>query len=348
MAKTIKFNLKCDNKQIRTLEDLQENFSIEDVLSYYDNKLLQRWLAVRGYKTELDDVNSIKSTDVVEIAKSLIKIFKVENESKNLEKEIYILKYQTDKEKRIKEYENNGYKLDTIIHNYEDQYNELIKEILTNPNDIALIKSNIKAIARNYSWIFKLHHKGLFWILAKKSKLAIMIILMENELRHYFLPRKLYEKAHINNVNQVEKEAEELKKKVFSKWLGPQLNTLFGVQGNDNSNNKYNGEWDIDYDIDKLIIFKELKNMVQEQSFQIELRDNLKIKTGYTGDKWINIEPKGKKFLIIDIGIRSEVRPAGDDDNEQSYDNLNTNFCIVDGIDYKSGSGSCKLLYMEI
>ena len=50
MAKTIKFNLICDNQPIRTIEDLQNNFSIEDVLTYYNNRLLHRWLEVRVYK----------------------------------------------------------------------------------------------------------------------------------------------------------------------------------------------------------------------------------------------------------------------------------------------------------
>ena len=39
MAKTIKFNLICDGNPVRNLEDLQNNFSIEDVLNYYSNKL---------------------------------------------------------------------------------------------------------------------------------------------------------------------------------------------------------------------------------------------------------------------------------------------------------------------
>ncbi len=53
MAKTIKFNLICDNTPVRTIEDLQNNFSIEDVLNYYRNGLLCRWLKVRGYEEEL-------------------------------------------------------------------------------------------------------------------------------------------------------------------------------------------------------------------------------------------------------------------------------------------------------
>lgn len=59
MAKTIKFNLICDNTPVRTIEDLQNNFSIEDVLDYYRNGLLCRWLKVRGYEEELKKVEEI-------------------------------------------------------------------------------------------------------------------------------------------------------------------------------------------------------------------------------------------------------------------------------------------------
>ena len=60
MAKTIKFNLICDNTPVRTIEDLQNNFSIEDVLNYYRNGLLCRWLKVRGYEEELKKVEKEK------------------------------------------------------------------------------------------------------------------------------------------------------------------------------------------------------------------------------------------------------------------------------------------------
>ncbi len=46
MAKTIKFNLLLDNKPIRTIEELQENFCIDDVLELYENGILQRCLGL--------------------------------------------------------------------------------------------------------------------------------------------------------------------------------------------------------------------------------------------------------------------------------------------------------------
>ena len=82
MAKTIKFNLICDEKPVRTIEDLQSNFSIEDVLDYYNNKLLHRWLSVRGYNSELEAVSAIYCNDPIEIIKELIRIFVVYTDEK--------------------------------------------------------------------------------------------------------------------------------------------------------------------------------------------------------------------------------------------------------------------------
>lgn len=91
MAKTIKFNLICDNQPIRTIEDLQNNFSIEDVLAYYNNRLLHRWLDVRDYKEELEKVSAITADKPIEIVKELIKIFRVISDDKKIKESVYIL-----------------------------------------------------------------------------------------------------------------------------------------------------------------------------------------------------------------------------------------------------------------
>ena len=43
MAKTIKFNLIC-GYPARTIEDLQDHFSVEDLLDYYEKGLLAKRL----------------------------------------------------------------------------------------------------------------------------------------------------------------------------------------------------------------------------------------------------------------------------------------------------------------
>ena len=59
MAKTIKFNLILDNYPVRNIEGMQEHFSMEDMLKYFDNGLLLRWLDVRGYEKEYEKVSAI-------------------------------------------------------------------------------------------------------------------------------------------------------------------------------------------------------------------------------------------------------------------------------------------------
>ena len=70
MAKTIKFNLICDGNPIRRIEDLTDNFSIEDVLAYYENGLLKKWLKVRGYTEHLEKVEEILTENQLDIRKA--------------------------------------------------------------------------------------------------------------------------------------------------------------------------------------------------------------------------------------------------------------------------------------
>ncbi|MGN0223196.1 MAG: hypothetical protein ACI4AM_04120, partial [Muribaculaceae bacterium] len=63
MAKTLKFNLKIDKDiQVRTLEDLRNNFVLEDILEYYKSKKLHKWLRARGFEKELKEVDKITGT----------------------------------------------------------------------------------------------------------------------------------------------------------------------------------------------------------------------------------------------------------------------------------------------
>lgn len=102
MAKTIKFNLILDNYPVRNIEELQEHFSIEDMLKYFENGLLLRWLNVRGYDTQYDAVKNIdKSLNRKEIVMELVKIFEVvEMDDEDIEKAIGILTY-LDEEKEL-------------------------------------------------------------------------------------------------------------------------------------------------------------------------------------------------------------------------------------------------------
>ena len=188
MAKTIKFNLICDEKPVRTIEDLQNNFPIEDVLAYYNNQLLHRWLRVRGYDQELEAISAITSTEPMEIIKELIRIFDVVTDTEKVEERIYMLKYLDERKERCARYKKEEYDTKLIIKDYEAGYRQLVDGILDNPTDAAKIKANITEIVSNYEWILKLNHRNLFYVLIEKSVLAVMCLLMNEKSRKYYLP----------------------------------------------------------------------------------------------------------------------------------------------------------------
>ena len=214
MPKTIKFNLICDNKPVRTIEDLRNDFSVEDVMAYFDNKLLHRWLDVRGYEEELDKVNKITIEKPIEIIKELIKIFGVVTDEKKIEESIYMMEYLEERKELYSVYEKENYKVKSIIDDYKTGYRHLVNGILENPNDVAKIKANINEIVNNYAWILGLDYRCLYYSLREKSKVAIMCLLMVPLLRDYYLP-KCYELADGSGRTVYDTESNEDKFLIF-------------------------------------------------------------------------------------------------------------------------------------
>lgn len=306
MAKTIKFNLICDQKPVRTIEDLQQNFSIEDVLAYYHNGLLERWLRVRGYAEQLEKVTAIVETKDIDIIKKLIEIFEVAADEHLIEEDIYILNYQEERKELLDCYEQENFKKRSIIDDYAMGYQQLVDGILQNPNDISLIKANIREIVQNYAWVLELDHRKLFNILKDNDcVLAIMCLLMVEECRKYYLP--------------IEKEDED--GKLVS---------------------------DISYNSDKKIMYGNLCTIVRSGEKLGMLGENLYAFSGVTDGYWKDLEPKGKKYMIISMETGDYVRSAGNRDEEFSSKDVSEHFLIVDGIDYKSNFASHTLLYMEV
>lgn len=188
MAKTIKFNLICDGKPIRTIEDLQENFCIEDVLKYYHNGLLQRWLDVRSYKDEHAKVAAIASNKDMDVIKELLQIFAVEMDEKKIEEGIYMLEFRQEKEVLYEAYQKDGFKVKSIVDDYAAGYRQLVDGIFDNPQDAAKIKANIAEMVNSYQWVLDLDYRNLFWELRAYSPLAIMCLLMNEGTRRYYLP----------------------------------------------------------------------------------------------------------------------------------------------------------------
>lgn len=305
MAKTIKFNLICDGNPVRTIEDLQNNFSIEDILEYYESKLLHKWLDVRGYHAELEKINSIQTKNMLEIIKALIKIFGVDQDDKKIEESVYILEYLKEKEVLYYTYFNAEQNVQQIVDDYHVGYRQLVDEIINNPKDVAKIKAAISEIARQYGWIFQLSHRALFYILKDYSPLTLMCFLMNDYTREYFLPKEIVD---------------------------------------ENGNITY----DTAENSDKATMYQLLCKMIVSPDFNDDMEEFLLSFSGKTEDYWKDLEPKGKRYMIISMGQGDYVRAAGALGGDLSKTDVENKFVILDGIDYKSNSAARTLRYMEV
>lgn len=78
MAKKIRFPLEMDNGiQVRSIEELKENFSLERVIEYYHNGKLVVWLRDRYCNHEADRIEALDKKDA-EFNKKLCEIFGID------------------------------------------------------------------------------------------------------------------------------------------------------------------------------------------------------------------------------------------------------------------------------
>ena len=188
MAKTIKFNLILDEYPVRNLEGLREHFSIEDMLKYFKNGLLLRWLDVRGYKKEYEMVKML-DTDKGDkfLISELIKVFGVEIENAKIEEAITILKYLEEQKEKNAFYEKTGYEKKQIIEDYHRGYDALILHMEENKENMAVLKADAEQLEKEFIGLFELDWHRLYYRLYESAPKAIFAMLTKEGLRKYWI-----------------------------------------------------------------------------------------------------------------------------------------------------------------
>ena len=231
MAKTIKFNLMLDGKPVRTIEEFQENFCIDDILEFYQKGLLQKWLKVRGFDEYLKKVEAIpeKKSEIIE----LITIFEIEKSEKEIKEAVYSLTFWDERKNELEEWNKKDVKVKKIIADYNKGYDVLKAKILENKEDMPFMKNAAKEIFDKYYEIFKIDFRYFFNEFKENSPLIIYAILMNPDLRDLFL-KELEIKSNIANsytLNEIN-AAESLiysKFEMFSKKDTPEYDENFSI-----------------------------------------------------------------------------------------------------------------------
>ncbi len=179
MAKTIKFNLKLNGNSIRTIEDLKENFVLEEVLKYYKEDLLLRWLKVRNYDEYVERVENINNEDDFEVLKQLVNIFDMEQDDSDIEKIIYTLKFEEEQKVLLEDYKNNNFQKQQIIDDYLSGYYQIFEEIGENSENLSKLKVIVSNIEKNYKDLFTMD-KFMYRRVKNYIKFIISVLMNEN------------------------------------------------------------------------------------------------------------------------------------------------------------------------
>jgi len=158
MAKIVKFNLKFGEDTIRTLEDLQNNFSLQDVLEHFEHGLLQKFLERRGYKEEAENVKNLKADkdlDEIKKAQRLLEIFEVSEPKEAVDEAIESLRYRSEREQRFLAYTKNISWEQHEVDSYFERYEGIVKRLIEQNGSLGIIRENTKELLDFYKPILE-------------------------------------------------------------------------------------------------------------------------------------------------------------------------------------------------
>jgi hypothetical protein len=377
LAKVIKFNLPLDGTSVRDISGLKESFNIDDLLAHFENGTLQRWCKVRGFEKELKAVLEISNTfSTFQKGEKLIEIFGVKNFKKE---DIYHLQLKRERERYLEKIDLANIREREIISNYHKEYLRIKSEIDLNKDNFNYLKEAFSEIEKFYLPLFQLEAKELISEYMSKNILASLSILKNETLREYILNyREL--KSKISDILVIRNEKigdiysefksfrglpEKLKKRVKTFegstnqiWQKLESDEVLVLQSNAGTKIREttNIENELSHVYSKGVVLKDL----EVQSFKdtnylkyILLKDidgfigSISTFRGQTDGYWKDLELADENCLILRIAEGSFIRSLGKHGEELSAKEVNGNFPLLKGIDYKSNSEKDTLYYLR-
>lgn len=309
--KAIKFNIVVNDTVIRSLEQLKNNFNIDDVYELYTKGILQKWLLLKNEQQLAEQLDAIQSTDIKEVISDILMLF--EYDKAEVENCSFAFVYRSEYKEKINEFMQGAQKYESTINEYHTDYNYL-KQKLSNPQlfidyvphneddedfeeseeyhiqkakEFSLVKTTVNEIADHYLQLFKLDVVSFFDEYMDDMPIVIMACMMNKKIVEVLL-QDLYIK------NQLE--------------------------------TKYNN-----------------------QSMLNGLDPHLMKYSGTTEGMWKYLGDKNKSYLVISMsnnGCRVGEQEALEVDFE--YSEINGHYKLLKGLLFKSSSSTQYVNYLEV
>ena len=185
MAKKIKFNLKFGETSIRTLSDLRENFSPDDVLDFFENGVLYKFLERRDYQEEAEKIKKLAAGqsrgDLEASLRGILDILGLSAEKDALEEYLEARRFRLERERRLAAYIDDVSKEQKVIIEYFDGYEETVKGLIENRDDLGKIRAHTKELLDHYKLILGIDHSALLERLTKTKALYPVLHMLSHD-----------------------------------------------------------------------------------------------------------------------------------------------------------------------
>ena len=315
---------------------------------------------------------------VDEVARKLINIFLPD--AVPTSKEIYHLHFLEERREFLETIERNRKYYKTIVQDYHDRYEKLKKRLIQNSEDLQFLLAGISEIENQFLPLFQLEATKLLDFYGENYILIAIAFLLNRNLRKYILEDREI-KSKLANIIQIRdrqiKEIynqfksfrgldEKYKSKVRTyqgdtsqKWIRIEEDDVLILQSNAGAKLRdiYEPEQEYSHVYAKGSILRGLEFHSFKSSHYVKyirLKDidgfigAISIFRGVTDGYWKDIETADTECLILQIGEGCYIRSLGKHGEELSANDVNGEFPLLRGIDYKSNSKSETLYYIKI
>lgn len=348
MAKKIKFNLHLNGNSIKTLDDLRNNFNVDDMLINLKLGILPRWLSVRGFNEQLKKVAPLdyRTLGDLEIAKALIHIFDLQASEQEIKEALYFIHLIRQRQKNASDFDRKRLSLDGVIARYHDGYSDLLSKMKPKYVITESALSKIKGLISD-DLVSKLSTlKGNIYRTGEELMSVVDYVLgltlnanqKQNILAHSKEPQEFaLIKATVREIVGHYRRLFEIDAvRFYEDFAENEPLAIFAVLMNRNARDLFLKNAKISQKLIQLIDW----NFLNSLPFKPEMEGR------NTTSYWDTIREPGKEYLIIRIESGSFVQNVTNRTEKLSYSDVNGKFPILNGINYRSPNPNHKLVFL--
>ena len=352
--KPIKFNLLLDGKVVRSLDEVKDNFNIDDIYDLFNKRILTKWLRLQNEHEIADELDIIPTNNPKITIEAILSLFGYE--PSEMQSEVYAHLYGQTHRKEvaasiaenqshaevIENYHKNYLYLKEALHNFGLVKNqdtrefgfddhERTSEYLEGVRDIATILSMISSEKgqnqnQTYGWsrdeqILKLERGENVTNVIDYSYGAIKATVDEIGAHHLELLR-------LDLLNFFNEFIDETPIVIMSCLMNSEIRKLMLEDAN---------------------ILNTLRKSFDHYAMIDNLEPYLQRYEGDTEGMWKYLGSPDKRYLVLNMTLgKSRVGEQSDLKKDFGHREVNGNYLLLSGLTFKSASNTQAIHYLEV